>query len=55
MTEFEGALKARIDEVRSASAAAADADDWYGRDVLLGELEGLRRIALDHGLDLAGA
>jgi hypothetical protein len=55
MGEFEGELKVRMDEVRTASAAAADAGDSFGEDVLLAELADLRRIALEHGLDLAGA
>lgn len=53
MDEFAHELLDRIRRILSESAAAAEADDWFGEGVLLSELDDLRRLAAENGLDVA--
>jgi hypothetical protein len=54
MSEFGAELRSRIQRAESALRAALEADDEYGADVRAGELESLRRLADEHGIDIGG-
>jgi len=51
--EFAHELLDRISRTRRESAAAAEADDWFGEEILRAQLDDLRRLAAEHGLDVA--
>jgi hypothetical protein len=51
--EFAGTLLQRIRRAMGDSVEAAAAHDWFGEEVALTELEDLRRLAAEHGLQVA--
>ncbi len=54
MTDFRSEIIRRVSEARQALSEARDNDDHYLVDVRLGELDGLARIASDHGIAVPG-
>jgi hypothetical protein len=55
MTEFETALRCRIDDAESAGSAADTAGDDFGAAVFRADAHELRLLADAHGLRLANA
>jgi hypothetical protein len=51
--EFAVTLLQRISQAMGDSAEAAQSQDWFGEEVALTELEDLRRLAAEHGLEVA--
>ena len=54
MTHFGSEIRRRIASARAALDAAHEADDQYGVEVTLGELESLARVAADHDIVVEG-
>lgn len=54
MTHFGIEIRQRITSARAALQAAHEADDEYGVEVTLGELESLARVAADHDIVVEG-
>ena len=54
MTQFGREIRQRIASTRAALEAAHQADDAYGVEVTLGELESLARVAADHDIIVEG-
>jgi hypothetical protein len=54
MTHFGSEIRQRIASARAALEAAHQADDEYGVEVTLGELESLARVAADHDIVVEG-
>jgi hypothetical protein len=48
VTEFRTEIRSRVAAARMSLASAREAGDEYLVEVLVGELESLRRIAADH-------
>lgn len=55
MTQFRNEISSRIAEARRSLERAREDGDDYLVDVRLGELEGLARLAAEHGVPLDGA
>lgn len=55
MTQFRNEISSRIAGARRSLERAHEDGDDYLVDVRLGELEGLARLAAEHGLPLDGA
>lgn len=51
-SEFAADLRRRVAEAERALDKARADGDFYGIDVLTGELDSLLRMALDNGIDL---
>ena len=54
MTHFGSEIRQRIATARADLVAAHEADDDYGVEVTLGELQSLARVAADHGIVVDG-
>jgi hypothetical protein len=52
MSEFDAELRQRYRAARDALREARETGDEYAADIRAGELDSLRRVAGQHGIDL---
>lgn len=55
MSDFDAQIRQRILDARRSLDQAKSMDDDYAVNLHLGEIEGLARIAADHGIFLSDA